>query len=105
MMLPLTAAMPLPGGVHPAGAAFANISKGLMILMTATGDPLSWQARFRSFVAIFSAVGLRDDAINAALGGALAKMPFPRLRRFRLDPHKPDATCWCHSARGCWSVG
>jgi protein-L-isoaspartate(D-aspartate) O-methyltransferase len=100
MMLPLTAAF---AAAPPAGGAMANISKGLLIQITAAGDRGRFDARLVTFVAIYSAVGLRDDAVNAELGRALAKMPFPALRRYRLDAHDADATCWCHTSRGCWS--
>ena len=102
MVLPLTAAM--PAGAHPPGLAMAHISKGLMLLVTRTGDPAACDASVVTFVAIYSAVGLRDDAINAELGRAMSQSPFPRLQRLRLDTHEPDASCWCHSSRGCWSL-
>ncbi len=106
MMLPITAALTMPGSpVPPAGAAMANISKGLMVLLTRTDDPARFAARVVAFVAIYSAMGLRDETINAELGRAMSRMPFPPLRRFRLDPHEPDASCWCHTTRGCWSTG
>lgn len=104
IMLPLTATMAVPGAAHPAGAAMANIGKGLLILATRTDDPLVFSARVVTFVAIYSALGLRDDAINAELGRAMAKMPFPPVRRLRLDAHEPDASCWLHSSHACWST-
>jgi len=58
-----------------------------------------------TFVAIYSALGLRDDAVNAELGRAMSKMSFPELKHFRRDSHEPDAACWCHTSRGCWSMG
>jgi hypothetical protein len=48
-------------------------------------------------------LGLRDETANQELGRALAKMPFPRLRQFRLDAHDADSSCWCHTTQGCWS--
>lgn len=105
LMLPLTAAMPMPAGrQHPAGAAMANISKGLMVLVTRAADSGRFDARAVTFAAIFSAVGLRDDAANAELGKAFGRMPFPPLKRLRLDPHEADASCWCHTTYGCWST-
>jgi protein-L-isoaspartate(D-aspartate) O-methyltransferase len=104
MILPLTATMPMPAGAHPAGLAVANISKGLLVLLTRTADPRRLNARVVTFVAIFSAIGLRDEAVNRDLGRALATAPFPALRQLRFDPHEPDTTCWCHASRGCWSL-
>jgi hypothetical protein len=82
----------------------ANISKGLMVLITRSTDAATYAARLVTFVAIYSAIGLRDDAANMELGRALGRMPFPPLRRFRMDSHVADATCWCHTTRGCWST-
>lgn len=104
IMVPLTAAMDQSAAAHPAGAAMGNISKGLMILITGTDRADQFDARILTFVAIYSALGLRDDAVNGELRTAMAKMPFAPLKHFRLDPHEPDATCWCHTTRGCWST-
>jgi protein-L-isoaspartate(D-aspartate) O-methyltransferase len=105
IILPVTATMELPQGVsHPAGKSMANISKGFMLLVTATERPDQFTARIVTFAAIYSAIGLRDPAINAELGRAMTKTPFPQLRRFRLDAHEPDTSCWCHSPKGCWST-
>lgn len=114
LMLPLTAgfggasATAAPAGAGAAaaifGSAMANISKGFMILVTRTDDSDRYSARLVTFVAIYSAVGLRDEAVNAELGRSMSRMPMPPLRRFRLDAHDADATCWCHTARGCWST-
>jgi protein-L-isoaspartate(D-aspartate) O-methyltransferase len=91
MVVPLTAAMPAMG---------ATIGKGLLVHLTRTSDPLGLDARVISFVAIYSAVGLRDDGMNEKLGKALAAMPFPRLKRLRLDSHEPESGCWLH-VEGC----
>jgi hypothetical protein len=104
MILPLTAALAIPGAPASAGAAMANISKGLMVLLTREDAADAFAVRVVTFVAIYSALGLRDEAVGAELGRAMTRMPFAPLRRFRLDPHEPDASCWCHTARGCWST-
>lgn len=104
MNLSLTVTFSLPGGVpSPAGPAMANIGKGLMVLVSKGGDG-ALAARMLTFVAIYSALGLRDESVNAALGQAMSKMPMPSLTEYRLDAHEPDPTCWCHTARGCWST-
>jgi len=116
MALPLTASFGAPSSTTgdsapPTAAAqafsspMANISKGLIVLITRVGDTDEYSARLITFVAIYSAVGLRDAAANAELGRALSRSPFPSLSRFRLDAHEADATCWCHTARGCWGDG
>ena len=57
-----------------------------------------------TFVAIYSAIGLRDEALNAAIGQALARHPFPPIKTLRRDPHDAAASCWCHSPGACLSL-
>lgn len=95
MVLPLTAGMP----------AMWPIGKGLLLLVEkpADGAP-AWPVRLLTFVAIYSAVGLRDDACNGALGLAMQKQPFAPLKSLRRDPHEPGPSCWLHSTDVCWSL-
>ena len=93
MIVPITATM----GSIPIG-------KGPMILLTKNGSTEKLPARITGFVAIYSAVGVRDDATNAVVGQALAKAPFAAVKSFRRDAHPPDATCWLHGADGCFSL-
>lgn len=99
MIIPLTATM-----AGPMGPAMANIGKGLVLLISRTDNPWEFDARLVTFVGIYSAIGLRDDALNARIGAALAKMPFPQLKKFRLDRHEPTPACWLHDDTGCWAV-
>jgi protein-L-isoaspartate(D-aspartate) O-methyltransferase len=93
MIVPITATMaPIP------------IGKGPMILLTKNGAPEKLSARITGFVAIYSAIGVRDDATNAVVGQALAKAPFAAVKSFRRDAHALDATCWLHGAQGCFSL-
>lgn len=100
----LTVAMDLPFVTDPAGSAASNIGKGFMILMTRAEDPRVMAARLVTFVAIYSALGLRDAVTNAELGAAMSRLAFPPLKSFRRDGHDADATCWCHTSHGCWST-
>lgn len=96
-----------PGGrlaVPMTVAMSPTIGKGLMILLTRSGDPLSLDARVIGFVAIYNAVGLRDDSANQQLGPAMQKNPFPPLKRLRRDAHEPSASCWLHRDRVCLST-
>jgi len=93
MIVPLTASI----------AAMGPIGKGVMTLVTRQSDD-SFDARVLTFVAIYSAIGLRDEAINAQLGQALMRTPFPRLKRLRRDLHEPSADCWLHAGGVCWSM-
>lgn len=94
LIFPLTATMP----------AMGPIGKGPMVLVTRTEDPHAWDARIVTFVAIYSAVGLRDDALNAQVGQTLAKSPFARLKHLRRDAHEPSASCWLHGPEFCLSL-
>jgi len=94
IVLPVTATM------GPMG----NIGKGLLLLLTRTPDPDVLDVRPLTFVAIFSAFGLRDDALNAEIGRALAKHPFPPLRRLRRDAHERSDSCWLHGPAFCLSL-
>ena len=90
LVLPLTATMP----------AMGNIGKGLMVLVN-RNETETFSARPLAFVAIYSAIGLRDEAINAELGKALQKQPFPPLKTLRRDVHERDETCWLHGLHFC----
>lgn len=93
LILPLTATI----------QAMGPIGKGVMVLVTRAGEQ-EWTARVLTFVAIYSAAGLRDDALNAQLGAALMQMPFPRLQHLRRDHHDREQACWLHGPHFCFSV-
>jgi len=94
LVLPLTASMP----------AMGPIGKGPLVLVTRAADPHALGARVISFVAIYSAMGLRDDATNAAIGQALARQPFAPIRTLRRDAHEAGPACWLHTPGGCLSL-
>ena len=93
MMLPITATAP----------GMATIGKGPMVLVTKHGDE-RFDARMAGFVAIYSAIGVRDDAQNARLGQAMARSPFATIKSLRRDAHEQDASCWLHGAGSCLSL-
>lgn len=95
LILPLTATMP----------AMKQIGKGLLLLVTRTPDASTFGARLLTFVAIYSAIGLRDEAINARIGQALARNPFPRMQMLRRDEHESSPTCWLHCDTFCLALG
>jgi protein-L-isoaspartate(D-aspartate) O-methyltransferase len=82
-----------------------TIGKGLMILATRGTDPAAFDARVIGFVAIYNAIGLRDDATGQQVGAAMQKQPFPPLTRLRRDLHDLSPSCWLHREGACWSVG
>ena len=94
LVFPLTATMP----------AMTTIGKGPMVLVSRTGSPDRLAARFIGFVAIYSALGVRDDAINTLVGQALARSPFAPVRSLRRDLHEPASSCWMHAPGFCMSL-
>ena len=80
-----------------------TIGKGPVILVTKGADG-QFAARVQTFVAIFSAVGLRDAALGARLGETLKRNPFPRLARVRRDVHDLSTDCWLHADTWCLSL-
>ena len=95
LVLPLTAAMDGMG---------STIGKGPVILITRSADGAGFAARIVTFVAIYSAVGLRDASLNTRLGETLKRNPFPRLARLRREAHAPSADCWLHAEAWCLSL-
>jgi len=80
------------------------IGKGFVFLVTRTGEQLS--ARMTGFVAIFSAVGIREEWLNAALWKAMTAGPHraQAVTRVRRDTHEPALECWLHGSGFCLSA-
>ncbi len=96
MIVPLTATMPAMG---------STIGKGLVWRLNKS-SAAEFEARIVGMAAIYSAVGLRDETLNAALGKAMMAGP-PRwqaVTRLRCDAHEPSETCWFHAPGGCLST-
>ena len=96
MMLPITASMPAIG---------STIGKGVVVLVTKeTSD--SFTARVVAFVAVYSAVGVRDSAMDQPIGKALMGGPaqWQSVTRLRRDAHAPEASCWLHRDACCFST-
>src|SRR5262245_41602414 len=109
MLMPLTFTMPQAPATAGAGAAAGtappagppagmgpNIGKGLVLLFTADGEAGSLAARVVTMCAIYSAVGIRDAAMNDRLAKAFMKGAMPMIRRLRRDPHEACQSCWLH---------
>jgi protein-L-isoaspartate(D-aspartate) O-methyltransferase len=82
----------------------ATIGKGQLLLVSATEHRDRWAVRPAGFVAIYSAVGIRSETVNAALGQAFSRMPFAPVKSLRRDAHDPDETCWVHAPGICLSL-
>jgi protein-L-isoaspartate(D-aspartate) O-methyltransferase len=95
MILPLTAT----------GGPMGNIGKGLVFLIRRDADG-TFSAGVTGFVAIYSAVGLRDETLNAFIGKLLMTGPqqWTAIRRLRRDPHEPALSCRLHGASFCLSA-
>jgi hypothetical protein len=74
-----------------------------MLMVTRTQDDV-FLAAVQSFVAIYSAIGLRDPAIEASLGQAMRRTSFPNLTRLRRDAHTQGEGCWLHARQFCLSM-
>jgi protein-L-isoaspartate(D-aspartate) O-methyltransferase len=96
MILPLTGTMAAMG---------PNIGKGPVLLLTRqeTGD---FSARVLTFVAIYSALGLRDAEVNDRLGKAMigGPMKWQAIKRLRRDLHEAGPDCWLHGPHFCFSI-
>jgi len=57
-------------------------------------------------VAIYSAVGLRDEEMNGRIGKAMMGGPaqWSLVKRLRRDQHEPSSSCWLHGRACCFSM-
>jgi protein-L-isoaspartate(D-aspartate) O-methyltransferase len=96
LMLPLTATMP---------ARESTLGKGPVFLIT-KDEAGALAARVIAVVAVYSALGIRDPALNDDIGKALMAGParWTAVKRLRRDRHEPDASCWLHGQACCVST-
>jgi len=95
LLLPLTVEMPAMG---------ATLGKGVVALISRTQDGAGFRAEILSFVAIYSAIGLRDERMAASLGQAMRRTSFPNLAQLRRDQHDSTPACWLHGPGFCLSM-
>jgi len=93
IVVPLTATMP----------AMGSIGKGPLVLLHKQADG-AFAAQVLTFVAIYSAVGLRSDELNRRIGEGLRRNPFPRIARLRRDEHAEEPSCWLHESGWCLAM-
>jgi protein-L-isoaspartate(D-aspartate) O-methyltransferase len=95
MILPLTASMP----------AMGPIGKGYVFLIQRPAEGSDYTAKLAGFVAVYSAVGLRDEWLNASLGKAMMAGPQRAMAvtRLRREPHDHAIACWHHGTGFCFS--
>jgi len=96
MLLPITATMPAMG---------STLGKGLVMLAAREADG-TYSARVVTLVAVYSAIGIRDDSLNERVGKALMGGPqrWQAVRELRRDPHEPAESCWLHLPSCCFSL-
>jgi protein-L-isoaspartate(D-aspartate) O-methyltransferase len=92
MIVPLTATMPSMGG----------IGKGPLLLLAKRDS--DFDAKLVTVVAMYSALRIRDAALNERIGKALMKGQYPRLNRLRRDAHDESTECWLHGTGFCLSA-
>jgi protein-L-isoaspartate(D-aspartate) O-methyltransferase len=96
MTLPITAAMPAMG---------STLGKGVVALVARQEDG-ELLARIVTVVAVYSAEGVRDPAMNEAIGKALMAGParWTAVNRLRREAHEPAPSCWLHRDSCCFSA-
>ncbi len=96
MVLPLTGMMPAMG---------TRIGKGVTWLLTRQDDT-NLSVRPIGVVAVYSAVGVRDEELSARVGKALmgGPMQWASVKRLRRDAHESTSSCWLHGPTSCWST-
>jgi protein-L-isoaspartate(D-aspartate) O-methyltransferase len=95
LMLPVTVPLPAMG---------STLGKGVVVLITRQPDG-AMNARVVTFVAIYSALGIRDPALDERIGKALMAGPgqWQAVTRLRRDPHDAAPSCWLHTDTCCFS--
>jgi protein-L-isoaspartate(D-aspartate) O-methyltransferase len=93
VILPLTSAMPAMG---------STLGKGLVIVLTKQ-SATDFSARVLTIVAVYSAVGVRDETMNDRLGKAMmgGPMKWGSVKRLRRDEHTEAPECWYHGKGFC----
>jgi protein-L-isoaspartate(D-aspartate) O-methyltransferase len=96
LMVPITAPLPAIG---------STLGKGVVVLITRQHDG-AIAARVVTFVAIYSAIGIRDPALDEPIGQALLAGPgqWQAVKRLRRDAHDGAPSCWLHMGACCFST-
>jgi len=79
-----------------------NLGKGVMLKVTRHTN--GYAAHYVSFVAIYSAIGIRDQRLEPALGQALAMGGLMKVKSIRRDRHAPNDNCVVHGTDICLSL-
>jgi protein-L-isoaspartate(D-aspartate) O-methyltransferase len=80
----------------------AGISRGVTVLLHRGASGLA--AQLLTVSTFYSAIGLRNDALETRLRGALARMTAPRLDSLTRERHDVDDRCWYHAPEFCFRL-
>jgi protein-L-isoaspartate(D-aspartate) O-methyltransferase len=96
MMVPITTTMPAMG---------STLGKGVVMAVAREADG-TYSVRIATLVAVYSAIGIRDDSLSERIGKALMGGPqrWQAVRELRRDPHEPTDSCWLHLPSCCFSA-
>jgi protein-L-isoaspartate(D-aspartate) O-methyltransferase len=93
--------LPLTTSMAPMGA---TLGKGLTWFINGDGAG-GFSARVLGVVSIYTAVGIRNEALSQRIGAAMmaGPMKWHAVKRLRRDPHDETGTCWIHADGFCLS--
>jgi hypothetical protein len=80
-----------------------TLGKGVVTLLTRTGNGETLDARVIMVTMIYSAVEIRSVTLNDRLRDAFIRGGKPTFNRLRRDRHEPSTTCWYHDDTFCFA--
>lgn len=98
-----------PGGRLILPLTFATdqmgmVGKGVIALLTSAPGGRTLDARVLTMTAIYSAIGLRNAALNERLRDAFMRGWWPAFNKVRRDRHELSALCWLHTEAFCFTA-
>jgi len=81
-----------------------SLGKGVVTLLSKVNGLDMFDARIVTMTVIYSAVGIRNEALNNRLRETFTRGGWPTFKRLRRDPHGPSASCWLHGDSFCFTA-
>jgi protein-L-isoaspartate(D-aspartate) O-methyltransferase len=81
-----------------------SLGKGVVTLLSKVNGLDMFDARIVTMTVIYSAVGIRNEALNNRLRDTFTRGGWPTFKRLRRDPHEPSASCWLHGDSFCFTA-
>jgi protein-L-isoaspartate(D-aspartate) O-methyltransferase len=81
-----------------------TIGKGVITLLTSNADGKIFDARVLTMTAIYSAIGLRNAALNERLHETFMRGWWPTFNKMRRDRHELSTSCWLHTDTFCFTA-